>query len=69
MFITSVYCVLFIVIVIQLGQLVGNFIISYGMSSLIWLGSRIMDIGSKKATLATRMGYLDFLYGTYYKGF
>ena len=28
-----------------------------------------MDVGSKKATLATRMGYLDFLYGTYYKSF
>ena len=35
----------------------------------MWLGSRIMDVGSKKATLATRMGYLDFLYGTYYKSF
>ena len=53
-FITSVYCVFFVIcIVIQSGQLPGNFIISCGMRSLIWLGSRMTDRRSKNATLIT----------------
>ena len=46
----SVYYLLFVLL---FNQLPGNFIISCGMSSLIWLESRMTDRRSKNATLIT----------------